>query len=58
MENAFLGIPSVGWIAITIWLAVNILPWTYSMYFVKKINDSGVERWGATRTKDKAKGES
>jgi hypothetical protein len=51
MENTFIGIPSLGWIAISIWLLVNIIPWTYSLYFVNKINKSGVERWGAKKPK-------
>lgn len=46
MDGLF-GIPSIGWIAISIWLVVNLLPWTYSLYFIRKIDKSGVERWGA-----------
>ncbi|MGE7918149.1 hypothetical protein ACQKM9_04255 [Viridibacillus sp. NPDC093762] len=42
-----LGIPANGWVALSIWIAVIVLPWTYSLYFIKRINDSGVERWGA-----------
>jgi hypothetical protein len=49
MFDSLLGIPSVGWIAIGIWLLVNILPWTYSLYFINQINKSGVERWGAEK---------
>ncbi|MFC5588729.1 hypothetical protein ACFPRA_07515 [Sporosarcina soli] len=41
------GIPGEGWIALSIWFGIIILPWTYSLYFIKRINDSGVERWGA-----------
>lgn len=44
-----LGIPFEGWIAVFIWLVVNLVPWTYAMFFIKKINDSGVERWGANK---------
>lgn len=43
------GIPSEGWVAVAIWLAVNIIPWAYSLYLMKRIDDSGVERWGATK---------
>ena len=46
------GIPSDGWIALCIWLIVILIPWTYSLYFIKKINASGVERWGATKNKE------
>lgn len=41
------GIPGEGWIALCIWFSVIIIPWTYSLYFIYKINQSGVERWGA-----------
>jgi hypothetical protein len=51
MFDNLLGIPSAGWIAISIWLAVNIAPWIYSLIFVHKINESGVERWGAKNPK-------
>lgn len=54
MIYSVLGIPPIGWIAITIWLVVNIIPWTYSMFFVKKINNSGVERWGAKKSNSKS----
>jgi hypothetical protein len=49
MFDNLLGIPSSGWIAISIWLVVIIVPWTYSLFFVRKINNSGVERWGAKK---------
>lgn len=49
MIHTVLGIPSVGWIALGIWFAVNIIPWTYSTFFIHKINKSGVERWGAKK---------
>lgn len=41
------GIPAEGWIALGIWFSIIIIPWTYSLYFIWKINNSGVERWGA-----------
>ncbi|HZG72543.1 MAG TPA: hypothetical protein VEY51_13480 [Chondromyces sp.] len=47
--STFLSIPVTGWIALSIWLIVLLIPWTYSLYFIKKINDSGVERWGAKK---------
>ncbi|MRG87575.1 hypothetical protein [Salinibacillus xinjiangensis] len=52
MLDNFLGIPSSGWIAIAIWLTVNVVPWIYSLFFVHKINQSGVERWGAKKPKN------
>jgi len=51
MASIFIGIPSEGWIAILFWLVVNIIPWTYSLYFIRKIDKSGVIRWGAKNTK-------
>lgn len=47
-------IPSEGWIALSIWFAVIIIPWVYSAVLIKKINDSGVERWGAKNPKKKS----
>lgn len=44
-------IPSEGWIALGIWMTVIITPWIYSLILIKKINDSGVERWGAKQVK-------
>lgn len=41
------GILKEGWIALGIWFTVILIPWTYSLYFIYKINKSGVERWGA-----------
>ena len=54
--ETLLGIPLMGWKALSIWLAVIIVPWTYSLYFIWKINKSGVERWGAKPAKTKEKG--
>jgi hypothetical protein len=42
-----LGIPVEGWKALAVWFAVILLPWTYGLYFIRKIDRSGVERWGA-----------
>lgn len=44
-------IPSEGWIALSIWFTVIIIPWVYSAILIKKINDSGLERWGAKKPK-------
>lgn len=48
------GIPGEGWIALSIWFSVMIIPWTYSLYFIHKINKSGVERWGANPRLEKS----
>lgn len=53
--ETLLGIPLIGWKAISIWLVVILVPWTYSLYFIWKINQSGVERWGAKPAKIKEK---
>ncbi|WP_154676012.1 hypothetical protein [Bacillus dakarensis] len=53
--ETLLGIPLIGWKAISIWLVVILVPWTYSLYFIWKINRSGVERWGAKPAKIKEK---
>ncbi|MBF7083854.1 hypothetical protein IT084_12810 [Desulfallas sp. Bu1-1] len=50
--ETFLGIPLKGWPTIALWILVIIIPWTYSLYFFKQIDRSGVERWGA-KTADK-----
>ncbi|MGM9944136.1 MAG: hypothetical protein ACI33M_04285 [Lysinibacillus sp.] len=47
-------IPSEGWIALGIWMTVIITPWLYSAFLIKRINDSGVERWGANKAKSSA----
>ncbi len=49
--ETFLGIPFKGWPSIALWIAVIIIPWTYSLYFLKQIDRSGVERWGAKTAK-------
>ncbi|MEK4425120.1 hypothetical protein [Solibacillus sp. FSL K6-1523] len=45
-------IPGEGWIALSIWFTVIIIPWVYSAFLIKKINDSGVERWGAKKAEN------
>lgn len=45
--DSFLGIPTEGWKALSIWLAVIVFPWTYSLYMLRRIDKSGVARWGS-----------
>jgi len=45
--ETLLGIPLEGWKAISVWLLVLIVPWTYTLYFLRRIDRSGVKRWGA-----------
>jgi hypothetical protein len=46
--QTLLGIPIEGWKAISVWLLVMITPWTYTLYFLRRIDRSGVKRWGAS----------
>ena len=45
--ETLLGIPLEGWKAISVWLLVMIVPWTYTLCFLWRIDRSGVDRWGA-----------
>lgn len=45
--DTLLGVPIEGWTSIAIWLFVIAVPWTYGLYFLRRIDASGVERWGA-----------
>jgi hypothetical protein len=45
--DSFLGVPARGWIALSIWVLVLTVPWTYVLWFLKRIDRSGVARWGA-----------
>jgi hypothetical protein len=50
--DTFLGIPARGWIALSIWFAVLMVPWAYVLWFLNRIDRSGVGRWGAKNPKD------
>ncbi|MGD8288192.1 MAG: hypothetical protein PVF90_04530 [Gemmatimonadota bacterium] len=45
--ETFLGIPARGWIALSIWVLVLTIPWAYVLWFLRRIDRSGVARWGA-----------
>jgi hypothetical protein len=45
--DTFLGVPARGWIALSIWVLVMTVPWAYVLWFLKRIDRSGVARWGA-----------
>ncbi len=45
--DTLLGIPLEGWKALSVWIIVLAVPWTYSLYFIHRVNQSGVARWGA-----------
>jgi hypothetical protein len=49
--ESFLGVPIEGWKALAIWGLVLVVPWTYGFYFLFKIDQSGVARWGAKNPK-------
>jgi len=51
------GIPSQGWVSLGIWGLVIIIPWVYSAFLIFKINQSGVERWGAKPSKARPYGQ-
>jgi hypothetical protein len=45
--ETLLGIPLEGWKALSVWLLVLVVPWTYALYMLRRIDRSGVKRWGA-----------
>lgn len=52
--DTLLGIPLEGWKALSVWIFVLAVPWTYSLYFIHRVNRSGVARWGAKTPRHQA----
>ena len=50
--ETFLGIPTRGWIALSMWGLVLTVPWIYVLAFLRRIERSGVARWGARAARD------
>ena len=47
-------IPAEGWIALGFWGFIIVIPWVYSVFLIRNIEKSGVERWGASKPKTKS----